>query len=160
MLYCKTKDFVEFSEPRLFIDYGYSVIDVTMLRANHKFYRFAKGKHVFQESSDSLLATNVTTLNPNIEEAFMVRGEGPIIFKSNKEEKWYLYIDEYGLRGYLPLETTNLDSGEWSMPEHYSLPFKPRHGSIIPITAAEYERLLREYGPKEGEIVSPVNQSK
>ncbi|WP_100405576.1 glycoside hydrolase family 43 protein [Bacillus solitudinis] len=153
MLYSKTKDFVEFSEPRPFIDYGYSVIDATMMVEKNKFYRFAKGKHVFQESNESLLQTNYITLNRNIEEAFMVRGEGPIIFKSNIEEKWYLYIDEYGLRGYLPLETTNLDSGEWTEPDHYSLPFKPRHGSIIPITLSEYDRLLSAYGTKEGENV-------
>ena len=32
----------------------------------------------------------------------MKRGEGPIVFKSNVEYKWTLFIDEYGLRGYIP----------------------------------------------------------
>ncbi len=76
----------------------------------------------------------------------MKRGEGPIVFKSNVENKWYLFIDEYGLRGYIPLVTTDLDSGEWTMPAEFALPTIPRHGSVLPVTGSEYERLLAEYG--------------
>ncbi|MNG25172.1 hypothetical protein D3C84_1099870 [compost metagenome] len=76
----------------------------------------------------------------------MVRGEGPVIFKSNLEEKGYLFIDEFGFRGYIPLVTSDLSSGTWQMPAHYSLPDRPRHGSVIPVTALEYERLLQVYG--------------
>ncbi|MDQ0875950.1 hypothetical protein QFZ77_004609 [Paenibacillus sp. V4I3] len=58
----------------------------------------------------------------------------------------YLFIDEYGLRGYIPLETKDLDSGEWKMPAEFSLPTMPRHGSVLPVTRSEYERLLSQYG--------------
>lgn len=144
-----TKDFVHFSEPEVYIDYGHSVIDTTMIRANGKIYRFSKGEHnsaVFQESGDSIHASSFTTIRENIGQEWMKRGEGPIVFKSNVENKWYLFIDEYGLRGYIPLVTTDLDSGEWTIPAEFALPTIPRHGSVLPVTGSEYERLLAEYG--------------
>jgi hypothetical protein len=69
------------------------------------------------------------------------RGEGPTVFKSNTEKKWYLFIDEYGERGYVPFETTDLDSGRWTMSTGYELPAGPRHGTVMPVTRAEYQRL-------------------
>lgn len=147
MMYATTKDFRSFSEPTVFMDYGYAVIDTTIIEHQGRIYRISKGdRHIFQESGDSFLDRNFTMINDNVEEQFMTRGEGPILFKSNLEEKWYLFIDEYGMRGYLPLETTDLASGRWSMPKSYRLPASPRHGSIIPVTKSEYDQLLRAYG--------------
>jgi hypothetical protein len=70
------------------------------------------------------------------------QGEGPTIFKSNTEEKWYLFIDEFGGRGYVPFETTDLQSGEWKLSENYELPARPRHGTVIPVTKAEYDAIV------------------
>ncbi len=149
MMVARTKNFVNFSEPEIYIDYGLSVIDTTMIRENGKIHRFSKREnisHVFQESGDSFFDPNFTLIHENIGQNFMVRGEGPIVFKSNVEDKWYLLIDEFGLRGYMPLETTDLDSGVWTMPAEFSLPTKPRHGSVLSVTRSEYERLLAKYG--------------
>lgn len=151
MLCSKTKDFITFSEPFIYMDYGYSVIDMTMIEHQGKIYRLTKGRHVIQETGHSIDDPNFTLINENVEQAFMERGEGPIIFKSNLEDKWYSFIDEYGIRGYIPLETTDLASGVWTESENYDLPDKPRHGSIIPVTRSEYERLLRQYGGKTDE---------
>ncbi|WP_199619408.1 glycoside hydrolase family 43 protein [Paenibacillus alkalitolerans] len=148
MLYAKTNDFVTFTSPEIFMDYGYSVIDTTIIEHRGKIYRFSKGRNVIQEAGNSFFDANFAIINENIEEKFMTRGEGPIVFKSNTEEKWYLFIDEFGLRGYLPLETTDLDSGVWTMPKHYSLPPKPRHGTVMPVTSSEYDRLMEKYGNK------------
>jgi Predicted beta-xylosidase len=140
-----TKDFSTFSKPKIYMDYGKSVIDTTIIEHNGQLYRFSKGDHVFQESGRSFNDKDFKMINDNVEERFMVKGEGPIIFKSNTEEKWYLFIDEHGLRGYLPFETDDLNSGEWNMPKMFKLPEVTRHGSVIPITKAEYERLLNFY---------------
>ncbi|MDQ0877799.1 hypothetical protein QFZ77_006458 [Paenibacillus sp. V4I3] len=69
----------------------------------------------------------------------------PFMIRSPQGDKWYLFIDEYGLRGYIPLETTDLDSGEWTMPADFALPTKPRHGAVLPVTRSEYERLHAKY---------------
>ena len=73
-------------------------------------------------------------------------GEGPTIFESNTEEKWYLFVDEWSGRGYVPFETTDLDSGEWSVSSDYNLPESPRHGTVMPITQEEHDRLADEWG--------------
>lgn len=83
----------------------------------------------------------------------MDRGEGPTVFKSNTEEKWYLFVDEYGGRGYLPFETTDLDSGRWTPSTDYQLPASPRHGTVIPVTQAEYDRLLAAYPASPASVV-------
>lgn len=146
MMYAATKDFVQFSEPQVYMDYGYSVLDATLIEHNGHIYRFAKGKNIMQEVGLCFEHEPYTMIHHQVELDFMVRGEGPVIFKSNLEEKWYLFIDEFGFRGYIPLVTSDLSSGIWQMPAHYSLPDRPRHGSVIPVTALEYERLLQVYG--------------
>lgn len=69
------------------------------------------------------------------------RGEGPTVFKSNTEDRWYLFIDEFGGRGYVPFETTDLDSGQWAPSQNYQLPSRPRHGTVLPATRLELDRL-------------------
>jgi hypothetical protein len=73
------------------------------------------------------------------------RGEGPTVFKSNTENRWYLFIDEFGGRGYVPFETTDLASGQWRMATSYELPARPRHGTVLPVTRAELERVRAAY---------------
>ncbi|GAF65164.1 hypothetical protein BTS2_2062 [Bacillus sp. TS-2] len=146
MLSVRTRDFVHFSNPEVLIDYDYSIIDTTVIEHNEEIFRFSKGKNVIQEKGSSFFDSSFTLLNENIEQEFMERGEGPIVFKSNIEEKWYLFIDEYGLRGYLPLETTDPNSGKWKMLSPLSFPFKPRHGSVLPITEKEYKQLKNQFG--------------
>lgn len=68
------------------------------------------------------------------------------MFKSNTEEKWYMFIDEFGGRNYVPFETTDLDSGKWTQSTSYQLPPEAKHGSVLPLTQAEYDRLLSAYG--------------
>lgn len=72
----------------------------------------------------------------------VVRGEGPLVYRSNTEEKWFLWIDEFTPeRRYVPFERTDLASGEWTPSEGFRLPPDPCHGVVLPVTAAEYERL-------------------
>ncbi|MEV6875190.1 glycoside hydrolase family 43 protein [Amycolatopsis sp. NPDC051128] len=75
----------------------------------------------------------------------VVGGEGPLVFRSNTEHKWYLFIDEYGGRGYAPFETTDLNSGDWRPVANARLPGRPRHGTVLPVTRAEYHRLAAHY---------------
>ncbi|WP_235999004.1 hypothetical protein [Qaidamihabitans albus] len=41
----------------------------------------------------------------------------------------------------MPFETTNLASGTWTMSSDYQLPSSPRHGTVLPVTRAEHDRL-------------------
>ena len=67
------------------------------------------------------------------------------MFKANPGDtsgsKYYLFVDEYGGRGYIPLGTNDLEAPNWKVPAEYSLPASPRHGTVIPVTQAELDRL-------------------
>lgn len=158
MLYATTRDFVTFSEPQIWQDSGLSRIDSTVIQVNDIYYRFTKDEggsssgctDIIQESSSSLTATL-----PSWKEIVACIGrnagtssvEGPTSFKSNpgdaNGDKFYLFVDEYGGRGYIPLETADIANPSWKVSSSYSLPGSPRHGTVIPITAAELSSLTQ-----------------
>ncbi|NUO46270.1 MAG: family 43 glycosylhydrolase, partial [Streptomyces sp.] len=159
MMYATTRDFYTFSEPKVWVDRGYSVIDSTMIQHDGTYYRLSKdernntsstpnSKFIFEEKSDSILGS-WSAVAEGIGKGAMNAAEGPLVFKSNTEEKWYAFLDEFGGRGYIPFETTDLDSGVWTPVADYDLPSKPRHGTVLPVTQAEYDRLLRAYQPDQ-----------
>ncbi|MBB6019071.1 uncharacterized protein YjdB [Paenibacillus sp. JGP012] len=159
MMYSKTRDFYTFTEPKVYLDYGYSIIDTTMIEHDGKVYRFTKdeqdngaaapfGKMIFQEVGDSVLDPAFKMINQGVGNMKWV--EGPTIFKSNTDEKWYLFVDEFGGRGYIPFETTNLASGIWTLSSNYNLPANPRHGTVIPIKQSEYDALRGKNVPVSG----------
>ncbi|WP_245778283.1 immunoglobulin-like domain-containing protein [Lentzea xinjiangensis] len=163
MMYATTRDFVTFSPAKVWIDPGYSVIDSTVIEHNGTYYRYTKdernnsstspcSKFITAEKSTDLLDPDYdfvaecigkgTSTSPGLS-----AGEGPTGFKSNTENKWYLFIDEYGGRGYVPFETTDLASGKWTMSTGARLPASPRHGTVLPVTQAELNRLTAPPAP-------------
>ncbi|MFH9548217.1 family 43 glycosylhydrolase [Streptomyces sp. NPDC017435] len=160
MMYATTRDFYTFSEPKVWIDRGYSVIDSTVIQHDGTYFRLSKdernntsstpnSKFIFEEKSNSLLNLSWDAVAEGIGKGAMNAAEGPLVFKSNTEEKWYAFLDEFGGRGYLPFETTDLASGVWTPSTGYDLPARPRHGTVLPVTQAEYDRLLRAYQPDQ-----------
>ncbi|QYX75788.1 family 43 glycosylhydrolase [Streptomyces akebiae] len=169
MMYATTRDFYTFSEPKVWIDRGYSVIDSTVIRHDGEYFRLSKdernnssstpnSKFIFEEKSDTLRNLSWTAVAEGIGKGEMSAAEGPLVFKSNTEEKWYAFLDEFGGRGYIPFETTDLASGVWTPSTGYDLPSKPRHGTVLPVTQAEYDRLLQTYQPDQ--IITDVEDVK
>ncbi|KAJ4301814.1 hypothetical protein N0V90_003908 [Kalmusia sp. IMI 367209] len=156
MLYATTNDFVTFSEPQIWQDAGMSRIDSTVIQDGNTFYRFTKDEgasgtgcaDIIEERSSSLRATldSWTQVTACIgKNAGTSSVEGPTVFKSNPEdingEKFYLFVDEYTGRGYIPLETEDIANPNWKVSASYKLPTSPRHGTVIPITAKELAAL-------------------
>ncbi|MFB9683488.1 glycoside hydrolase family 43 protein [Amycolatopsis plumensis] len=154
IMFATTRDFRTFSEPRTWFDPGHSVIDSTVIRDGGQYYRFSQddrgpggggstpcGRYVTEEKAKVLLSRSYHLVRECIGKDTIVGGEGPLVFRSNTEKKWYLFIDEYGGAGYRPFETTDLDSGDWRPVAGAQLPGKPRHGTVLPVTRAEYDRL-------------------
>jgi beta-xylosidase len=163
MMYATTRDFVTFSEPRVWVDPGYSVIDSTVIKEGETYYRFTKdernntsstpcSKFILGEKSTELRSTDYDFISECIGKANSLgpginQGEGPLVFKSNTEDRYYMFIDEFGGRGYVPFVSDDLDATEWKMVTDYKMPSRPRHGTVLPVTQAEYDRLLRHYQP-------------
>lgn len=151
MLYATTQDFVTFSEPQVWQDAGTARIDSTVLKEGDLFYRFTKDEggvtgctDIIQESSPDLLAQlNGWEIVASCigRDAGAQAVEGPTAFKSNPDdvngEKFYLFVDEYGGRGYIPLETADIANPDWTLSSSYNLPGAPRHGTVLPVTAAQ-----------------------
>ncbi|NGY64743.1 family 43 glycosylhydrolase [Lentzea sp. NEAU-D13] len=163
MMYATTRDFVTFSPAKVWIDPGYSVIDSTIIEDKGTYYRYTKdernntsttpcSKFITAEKSTDLLNPKYDFVAECIGKATstspgLSAGEGPTGFKSNTENKWYLFIDEFGGRGYVPFETTDLASGKWTMSTGAKLPASPRHGTVLPVTQAELNRLTAPPAP-------------
>jgi hypothetical protein len=148
-----TRDFREFSEPRVWIARGWHTIDTTVIEHEGVYYRYLKdersrshkapnGKAIFSETAASLTAPDWKPLAEGIGLGPVSQGEGPLVYKSNTEDRWFLWIDEFTAeRRYVPFETTDLAGGEWTPSEDFRLPNDPCHGVVLPVTAEEYERL-------------------
>lgn len=150
LYYCKTRDFYTFTEPVVWIDESHSTIDSTVVRdVDGTYYRFTKNEsktYIYLEKSDSLLG-EWTMVNSNIASGV----EGPCCFAFNEDDiekagaKWCLLQDAFGAGGYYPMITDDLSSGEFKQISA-NLPSRPRHGTVMNITAEEYRALTAKWG--------------
>jgi hypothetical protein len=167
MMYATTADFRSFSAAQVWHDPGGFAIDSTVIRVGSTYYRYTKegrggtacDQFITSHTSTNLRSTNWAFQRECIGQGTLSRGEGPLVFKSNTENRWYLFIDEFGGRGYVPFESTNPASGQWTPSSGYSLPPSPRHGTVLPVTQAEYDRLLQEYGGGSGRATFTARHS-
>lgn len=160
MLYATTRDFVTFSEAKVWQDVGDSRIDSTVIREGGTYYRFTKDEgagttgcsDIIQEKNDSLTEPDLVGSKAwAFQDGCIGRDagtsavEGPTIFRTNPGDAsgndYYLFVDEYGGRGYIPLGTDDLEAPAWKVPATYDLPASPRHGTVIPVTQAELDAL-------------------
>ena len=91
-------------------------------------------------------------------------GEGPSIFPANEGDvnglDWFLFIDQPNYHGgpnyYIPFGSDDIENGDSWQPLgsklRANLPQnadggKPRHGTVIPVTRAEYQKVLEAYAP-------------
>ena len=73
--------------------------------------------------------------------------EGPTAYKINGENKWCLLLDYYSKnQGYKPFITDDISKGIFTAGTNFSFDGKYRHGTVIPITQSEYDRLI-DYAP-------------
>jgi hypothetical protein len=166
MLYATTRDFRTFSAPKVWQDFGASRIDSTVIAEGGTFYRFTKDEggvtgcsDIIQERNDDLTEADDVSKpgwdprNPAWQTTASCIGraagtsavEGPTVFATNPGDtsgsKYYLFVDEYGGRGYIPLGSQSLATPSWRVPAGYSLPKSPRHGTVIPVSARELAAL-------------------
>lgn len=148
-----TTDFRTFSEPQLWQDDPRSLIDATVVRDDEGlWWRFAKdesadgsarSKFVIAETADSLAgpwtprASGLGSLGDDGHPP-MMHSEGPIILHDRGQ--WILLLDEYGQRGYLPFVASS-PAGPWRPTRWSRAPEGARHGSVLRLDGAEWDRL-------------------
>ncbi|WP_156761643.1 LamG-like jellyroll fold domain-containing protein [Microbacterium karelineae] len=111
------------------------------------------------------LGTHLGAGQPNGYGGTFAEGEGPSLFPANSGDvngyQYYLFADQPGYHGgpnhYVPMATHDItDASAWrvigdEMPES-QFPQNidggmPRHGTIVPVTREQYERVLAAYAP-------------
>jgi hypothetical protein len=148
----RTTDFKTFSAPFIFIEKSNALIDTTIINDGHSYYRFTKDervKAVTLETSPKLMGpwTDV----PGFSLAKLFGYEGPECYmvepaSPGKPATWCLILDHFSKGGgYEPFVTHDLASGQFTPGEHFTFPFHFRHGSVMPVTSAEYQRLQAAY---------------
>lgn len=152
ILMSETLDFREFGAAEIYQDEGHDVIDTTFLEKDGTWYRFSanslgadpaddRGHHILAERGSSLTDPHFVRIAEDVGRDVMRRGEGPATARALDGERSYLLIDEFGMRGYQLFESSDPGSGQWNWLPRAQLPDGARHGSIIPITESERQRL-------------------
>jgi len=149
---CRTRDFKTYSGSRLLYrkpDSG--CIDSAMYREDGRYYLFVKSE-ANPENLIELVSDRATGPFERVEgfDASMaaVRAgvyEAPTAVRL-EDGQWRLFIDYYGVQGagqgYVPFVAPSLSSGAFTRcDEAFSFPYGFKHGTILPVTPEEYDRL-------------------
>lgn len=143
----RTTDFKSFSEPFIFIERERDIIDTTIVKEGDQYVRFSK-----DETTKATLMETAGSLDGPWREVkdfslANLRGyEGPACFvmrsPAGSQPTWCLLLDHYSRgEGYKPFETTDLIGGDFRPAEAFRFPFRLRHGTVMPISKAELDRL-------------------
>ena len=151
--FSRTKDFLEFTKPRLLYqknDAG--VIDSAIYTENGKYFMFLKSDNnperiiLLQADLAEGPYTRVEAFDESMRAIEAGLYEGPTATRL-ENGKWCLFLDFYGTdaagQGYVPFLADSMESGVFIRSDAaFSFPYGYKHGTIIPITTDEYEKIL------------------
>lgn len=137
-----TKDFVNFSKPKLFLDPGFSVIDAVIVKRAVKDYVLVL-KDNTRPNRNLKVAFGKDALGPydHVSETFSPKlTEGPTVVKVKND--WLIYFDAYGQKIYSAYKTADFKSFK-EVTSEISIPEGHKHGTIIKVKRKVIENLLK-----------------
>lgn len=150
--FSRTRDFKSFGVPKLLYqkdDAG--VIDSAIYTENGKYFLFLKSDHnperIILLQADH--AEGPYIRNEEFDRSMLAIEaglyEGPTAVRL-EDGRWCLFLDYYGVpgagQGYVPFVADTLASGRFARSDmQFSFPYGYKHGTVIPITIEEYERI-------------------
>ena len=145
-----TKDFHTFSKADIYLERPYDVIDMTIIRKDEMFFRFYKNeeeKIICMDCGERLDGEFCPVASRQLSQ---IRGvEGPAASQL-KNGDFCLLIDQFETGGgYVPLLSRDLQHGIFSVMEETDYEMGAvckRHGSVLTLSAEEYQRLAKKYG--------------
>jgi len=111
----------------------------------HLFYKTEGGKAGIKTAATADLTSGNWTENDNYLQQTEDGVEGSSIFKLNNSEDYILMYDVYTKGKYQFTKTKDLEKFT-VIDQDISMDFKPRHGTILPITRSELKRLTDKWG--------------
>ena len=144
------EDFTDLEgEPRWLFDAGNATIDGDIVyneadQLYHLFYKQESGRGIYQAVAKNL-TDRWKMLDGNVEQT-REAVEGVGVCKAIDGKSWIIMYDCYGNGHYQFCKSEDLKTFQFVQNTEMKGKFTPRHGTIIPITRAEKERLLHEFG--------------
>ena len=145
-----TPDFKTFGDPFVYLERDDAVIDTDIIfdPDSDRYYRFSKNettKAIDMQASDSINGEWSDVAGYSLGD---LRGyEGPACYRlrnkyGSMSDRWCLLLDHYARgEGYKAWTTDDLSSGKFEPSDAIEFPFRFRHGSVLPLTDEEYERV-------------------
>jgi len=143
MYYVTTKDFVNFSDTKLFLDPNFSVIDCVIVKRAPQDYVLVL-KDNTRPMRNLKVAFGTSPLGPfkNISEPYTgFKSEGPTVVRI--KNRWLIYYDNYGGKNYRALSTTDFNTFE-DISTQISLPERHKHGTITTISETVLKDLIQK----------------
>ena len=141
MYYTTTKDFKNFSDTKLFIDPGFSVIDAIIVKRIPKDYVLIL-KDNTRPNRNLKVAFGESPIGPyhNISAPFSeFKTEGPTAVKIGND--WLIYFDSYGDYTYKAVKTTDFKTFT-DISDKVSIPKDHKHGTICNVSKEFVDSLL------------------
>lgn len=144
------KDFTDLEgEPKYLFDGGSATIDGDIVyndadKMYHLFYKNEAGRGIYQAVAKNL--TDKWQKVPGNVEQTKEAVEGVGVCRNLDGTSWIIMYDCYGNGHYQFCKSTDLKTFQFVQNTETKGKFTPRHGTIIPITQAEKDRLLKVYG--------------
>ena len=146
--YSTTKDFTTFSAPKDYLALSNTPLidqEFQYLGTAGHYARFLKNEtvnKVYQELTTGGLFGTWTRISGYVTDA--TPREGPASFQDNVNAGTYhLLIDDY--TQYIPFQTSNIQTGKWTQSSYANFPKGVKHGSVTPVTQAEYNALAAKW---------------
>jgi hypothetical protein len=149
LYYTTTKDFISFSETKLFLDPGFSVIDAVIAKRGKGDYVLVL-KDNTRPNRNLKVAFGKSPLGPweNISEPFTGQfTEGPTVLKQGKD--WLIFFDAYRDKKYGAVKTTDFITFT-DITDKISLPEGHKHGTIFRADEKILKKLKKVYNERTG----------
>lgn len=143
MYYVTTKDFKTFSDTKLFLDPGFSVIDCVIVKRGKDDYALII-KDNTRPNRNLKVAFGKSPLGPfeNISEPYTgFLSEGPTVLQ--QDGKYMIYYDNYGEKNYKAVRTQDFKTFE-DMSAKIKLPEGHKHGTITTISKRILKGLIEK----------------
>jgi predicted GH43/DUF377 family glycosyl hydrolase len=149
--YATSRDLKQFSEPKVLMREKGGCLDADIINCKGKWYMVYRYNGIWIRSADKALGPY-----ENPVKALDLDVEGPFLFPVNGQDDKLAMVFDYfgGNQGRWGLATSS-DMQNWTLVSHekwpyyhsdFYMPLGVRHGSVLPITAEESERILNAFG--------------
>ncbi len=144
-------------EPKWLFDAGNATIDGDIVfnpddQLYHLFYKQESGRGIYQATARQL-TDRWQMLDGNVEQT-REAVEGVGVCRTIDGKSWIIMYDCYGNGHYQFCRSNDLKTFQFVQNTETKGKFTPRHGTIIPITHAEKERLLQAFPNHDQPILS------